>query len=248
MNFLQRYNHGETVQVYADIYDLGQAAFSEAHYADIHAVMQETMRRVAFNLETIHHELEGIGYNFKRHASHSFEKPLLKPFLNTQYLQTALDNVVLSFGHVPVSLKLFYSMVGSCNFAWDYDTNKNIPWAGADPIQIMSLDDQLAQVTDKYWTDDMTEIRQDCGTAYLELSADYYHKDNISGGPAYSIELTSVPSIDGHFLNEEHRTTFINYLRIVTFENCGFGRIHAVREDASFEKFYNNVKPKLKAL
>jgi hypothetical protein len=228
-SFLQRYQNGETGSVYADICNLKQAAFSETHFGDVQAVMQETMKRAAYNLEVIHEALADTGYNFKHKPLYSFEKPLLKPLSNAGSLIAALEKAVSPF-QVPLSLKLFHTIVGSCNFAWDYDTDADIPWEGADPIQIVPLEDLLEQVTDEYWVEEMAEYRQEHGTAYLELSADYYHKDNISGGPAYAIELTPEPSIDARLLNEEHETTFINYLRIAIFENCGFGRIEAAEK------------------
>jgi hypothetical protein len=78
---------------------------------------------------------------------------------------------------------------------------------------------------------------------FLDLSADYLHKDNISGGPPYAIEITKRPAIDGIFLHEEYDTTFIDYLRI-TFENCGFSRGQYIN-DPEFMKFVEKVKPQL---
>jgi hypothetical protein len=247
MNFLERYKNGETIQVYADIHALGQAAFTERYFDDVQAVMRETMTRTAHNLDVIYSELKNTGYNFKRKPEYSFEKPLLQPLSKAGKLITKLEKAVAPFGAVPLSLKLFYEIVGSCNFAWDYETNDDIPWPCADPIQIISLDDLVEQVTDEYWPEEMEENQEDYGAAYLEVSADYYHKDNISGGPAYSIEITREPGIDSRLLNEEHETTFINYLRTI-FENGGFGRIDALKNIPGFRTFLDNVQPKLKAI
>jgi hypothetical protein len=93
----------------------------------------------------------------------------------------------------------------------------------------------------------MTENKEVYNTAYLELSADYLHKDNISGGPAYAMEITSKPSVDGRLLNEEHETSFINYLRIV-FDNCGFGRTDDIESTATFKSFCDKVGPKLRRI
>jgi hypothetical protein len=101
-------------------------------------------------------------------------------------------------------------------------------------------------VTAEYWLEEMLENKAN-GSAYLELSADYLHKDNISGGAAYAIEITPNRSIDGKLLNEEHQTTFINYLRIV-FQNCGFGRVDEFERTAAFESFCDKVGPKLKKI
>lgn len=241
MNFLERYKNGDTIAVYADIASLGQAAFTEPYYPDVEAVIKEAMNRSAYNLEIIYHELLSIGYNFNRQPQYSFEMPLTKPGVNTSGLISKLEKAVESIGHVPFSLRSFYEQVGACNFAWDYTTDENILWEGADPVQIAPLDDLVEQVTDEYWLDDVSDFED---TPYLKLSADYLHKDNISGGPAYGIEITPHRSIDGRFVNEEHETTFIDYLRTI-FQNCGFGRIEHLGNVTSFKHFCDRVSPKL---
>jgi hypothetical protein len=54
----------------------------------------------------------------------------------------------------------------------------------------------------------------------MELSPDDRHKANAGGGPAYAIELPN-PGVDAPLLEEWHKTTFIDYLRI-TFQWGGF--------------------------
>lgn len=140
MTFKERYKKGETTSVYSDIEKLGPAAFSQKHFVDIEAVLTETMERTAYNLAVIYDELQRMNYNFRQKIKYSFEAPLKKPLVNTDELLTKLEDAVKPFGAVPLSLKLFYKIVGSCNFAWDYETDANILWEGADPIQIAPLD------------------------------------------------------------------------------------------------------------
>jgi len=247
MTFLERYKDGETTDVYSDIAKLGQGAFSEKHFSDIEAVVTETMKRTAHNLAVIYDELKGADYNFKRKIQYSFEAPLNKPIVGADKLLIQLEKIVVPFGSVPLSLKLFYKIVGSCNFAWDHETNKGIPWKCSDPIQIAPLDAIVEGVTSEYWVEEMTESKEIYKTAYLELSADYLHKDNISGGPAYAMEITPTPSIDSRLLNEEHETSFVNYLRIV-FDNCGFGRTDGIKSTATFKSYCDKVGPKLRRI
>lgn len=241
MNFTERYKNGETATVYSDITSLGQAAFTEQYYMDIEGVVTETMPRTAYNLEITYHELLSMGYNFNKEAQYSFDIPLNKPVANAPKLITQLEKAVEPIGFVPLSLQLFYRKVGSCNFAWDYTTDENSLWEGSDPVQIAPLDDVIEQVTDEYWLEDLNDSDD---KPYLKLSADYLHKDNISGGPAYGIKITPYRSIDSYLLNEVHQTSFIDYLRTI-FENCGFGRTQHLGNVASFKHFCNNVKPKL---
>jgi hypothetical protein len=248
MTFYDRYINGEEGRsVYADIYNLRQEAFSDKYFDDVESVLTETFNRVAFNLEIIFSELRNINYAFKTEFSSNSERPLLRPLHDTDDLLVKLNSATGDFGQIPLSLKLFYKIVGSCNFAWDYDDRPEMFWKYADPIQINSLDDIVDYVSDSDWKEYLNEILEEDSSQppYLELAADYLHKDNISGGPPYSIQLMKIPSVDSLFLNEANETTFINYLRIC-MENCGFSRLTNKEHDNDYKEFFAKVKPQLK--
>jgi len=238
MKLLEKYLQGDTVRVYEEIEQMGRDAFERNNIPEIKAVLTETMNRVAYNLEVIHAILVEQKYCFNKNPRHDFEIPLLKPRWGTPIHIYRLERAISAFGYVPLSLKMFYKIVGSCNFAWDYDSNGTIPWEGADPIQISPISDLLAEAK---------EIEPDDAPVGLPVSADYYHKDNISGGPPYSVELTAKPQVDSRFLYEEHETTFVNYLRIA-MDNCGFSRVYAVNELSDFMNYCRKVKPLLKPI
>jgi hypothetical protein len=54
----------------------------------------------------------------------------------------------------------------------------------------------------------------------MPIAPDNYHKNNVSGGPPYSIIVPN-KAIDAKLENEWHTTTFVNYLRIC-FRHGGF--------------------------
>lgn len=249
MRLYNRYIHGETEQVYEEIYALGNIAFSSANLPDIEKVLMETFHRVSFNLNVIYKELKAINYCFTANTMYNFQKPLHPPLPNTNILLNQLDLSVKPFGFVPLSLKYFYKIVGGVNFVWDYDTNEHLMWHMADPIQITSLDGLIENVTNGYWQEEMQQYLDDpiFESAFLELSADDLHKDNISGGQSYAIQITSEPSIDSNFWNEPNRTTFINYLRIC-FQNCGFPGILRPDINNDYQAFFDKVKPQLKPI
>ena len=247
MTFYERLIAGETETVYADIEKLGEAAFLPSNYLDIDKVLNETFERVRFNLNVIYKELFAINYCFKTEFDCNSDKPLMKPLARTEKLLAELDSSMKPFGFIPLSLKTFYKVIGSCNFAWDYETNEDILWRYADPIQITSLNDLVEEVTSEDFLSDLKEYLEGDGYVSLELSADYYTKDNVSGGLPYSIKLTDKPSIDAPFLYEEHDTTFINYLRIC-FENCGFSRMNNPDKINDYQYFFDKVKPQLKKI
>ena len=240
MDLLEKYLQGDTVRVYEEISGMGSGAFEKKSFGEVRAILTETMNRVAYNLDVIHSALQHMNYCFNDKPRYDFEYPLLKPRWRAQFQIKKLQKTIQPLGFVPLSLKMFFSIVGSCNFAWDYDTNPDIPWVGADPIQVMPVTDLLGEAKD-------LEPDEDGDPVGLPLSADYYHKDNISGGPAYSIELTTKPQVDSRYLNEEHETTFINYLRIA-MENCGFSRAYEVGDLPDFVGYRSKVKPLLKPI
>lgn len=244
MDFYTRYRKGEFKTVYDEILELKQDAFSPENFSEIEMVLEETFRRVSYNLKIIYQELKKIDYLFKTNFESNFDKPLCPPLPNTENLLKNLEKNVSSFGYVPLSLRKFYQIVGSCNFVWNYEINEERFWEGADPIQVGSLDELTDYTASEDWIEDMNESVEDSEKPYLELSADFLHKDNISGGMPYSIEITDQPSIDGLFLFEPHNTTFVDYLRI-SLENCGFSLISEREINNDHKSFFSRVKPQL---
>ncbi|HEY1196713.1 hypothetical protein [Flavobacterium sp.] len=247
MTFYERYLNGETKEVYDDIHKLGEKAFLTENIIDIEKVLIETFERVSYNLNVIYKELTDINYLFKTSFKFNSDCPLVKPLSNTNQLLDKLENLVEPFGYVPESLKMFYKIVGACNFGWDYDTNYNFIWDCADPIEIISLDDLVSQVANADNLEFLEDSYNEDGFTSLDLSRDYFHKDDISGGPSYSLQITPNKSIDAPFLYEENDTYFINYLRIC-FENCGFSRITKPEYKNDYKVFFEKVKPQLKKI
>lgn len=240
MTFYERYTNGEYEKVYQEIEALGEEAFLPSNLPEIEKVLVETFQRTSHNLALIHAELNQVGYRFFKH-------PLVKPLSNTKELLHQLDNAIEPFGFLPLSLKMFYSIVGSVDFRWNYESYPSILWEEADPIEIGGLKGLVEEYTDKDYLEQLAEEYEEDGFISLMLAADYLTKDNISGGPAYAIKINSRPSVDSLFLNEEHDTTFINYLRIC-FEGAGFSRIDYIDVDGNFNKFFNRVRPLLKPI
>jgi hypothetical protein len=248
MTLIERYKKGETVKVYQEIHLLGEKAFEQPIFAEVEAVLIETFQRVKYNLEILHAALTEQNYQFKTIYECTSDYPIAKPLKNCDKLLARLDKTVQKFGYVPLSLKMFFKIVGSCNFSWDYDENPNIIWEYADPIQVSALNDMLALMQADDWKGLMKDLvyegidEDNC--PYIEFSADYYHKDDWSGGQGYAIELTQRPSIDSRVLFEAHKTTFVNYLRLY-FQKGGFIRIDNPDNVHDFAGYLESVLPKL---
>jgi hypothetical protein len=231
MTLLDRYINGEINEVYEEIYALEQEAFNEDIFRQVHLVLGEIFKRVAFNLDIIYKELQKIDYLFVRSIKYDWQRPRLGPDPNTEALLSELKRKIKDCGHLPLSLEYFYRLVGSCNFCWDWETNPDIPWEGADPIDIPPLKDLLKVVYDDYDNEDIL------------ISGDYLQKDNVSGS-CYNIELTPAPSIDSLFLGWD--VPFIEYLRL-TLDNGGFSRAFECNYD-SLNSFCNSVRPQLQKI
>ena len=240
MTLLEKYKNGEMKEVYAEIQKVGQDVFMPENFPEVEAVLIETFERVAYNLEVIYSELKNINYVF-------YDRPYHKPLPNTDKLLKKLDKAVKDFGFVPLSLKYFYKIVGGVDFAWNYNKEKIVPWELADPIQISSLDELVSYVTDEDWKEDILDYvddEEDYGYAFLELSADELHKDNVSGGSPYSLKIEEEPTVDSDFVDEPHNTTFIDYLRIC-FDYCGFP---GNPDNEDYHELVAKVRPKLKQI
>ena len=248
MTYYDRYCKGECEQVHAEILDLGTDAFAPEFFPDVDRVLTETFLRVNHNLCVIHGELLDIDYPFRETYRSPSEMPIHAPLPDTDALLVQLQSSVAQFGHVPFSLQYFYKLVGGVNFAWD-PAKREPPWPLADPLQIASLDSVVEEVTNESWHLRMQEILDHdfFGVSSLDLSADAYHKDNLSGGEAYTLQLTKKPSIDSELLNEPNHTTFIAFLRI-SFDSCGFPGMARPGNPADFRKFCDIVLPKLKQI
>ena len=249
MSLYKRYIDGETEAVYDEIEKLEEKAFHPEYLADIEKVLTETFSRTAQNLQVIYEELLKMNYLFNKAPESNFQRPLHPPIQNTDELLKRLDEEVEPFGFVPLSLKYFYKIVGGVNFCWDYETGEDFLWRMADPIQVFSLDAIVSDLSRGYWKQEMDEYAEEDEffEAYLDLSPDDLHKDDISGDIPYAIEVTPKPSIDALFMNEPNNTTFINYLRI-SFEYCGFPGLARSSYDNDYQGFFDRVKPKLQRI
>ncbi|MBA4851457.1 hypothetical protein [Emticicia sp. BO119] len=229
MKLFDRYINGETTKVYDELSALREGAFNSNNFIQTDLILKETFRRVKFNLDIIYNALKNIDYKFVSTIQYNWQIPVLPPDPNVDLLLFELKSKLKNAGHIPLSLEYFYRIVGSCNFCWDWKVYPDIPWVGADPIDIPPIRTLL---TDLIYDDyDINEIL---------LSGDYLQKDNISGS-CYNLELTTSPSIDSLLIGWD--IPFIDYLRL-TFKNCGFTMADQCEYD-TLAAFCNFVRPQM---
>jgi hypothetical protein len=202
---LDRYKAGECEQVWAELRALGSKVRDQPILADAVAVARETMRRCRVNIERLVSRLPGLGYEFQYP-----DEAFVPPDADADVLKQISD-IESRVGTIPLSLCAWYEIVGSVNFMgqqteWSEDTFGEYP----DPMYV-SPSNYILKYEEHNWYREHYQ---------LQMAPDRYHKDDVSGGPPYTIVLPN-PDIDAPFENEPNKTTFVNYLRIC-FRSGGF--------------------------
>ncbi|MGS2724443.1 hypothetical protein ACVBEJ_11935 [Porticoccus sp. GXU_MW_L64] len=170
-------------------------------------------------LEKFKFNLEDLGYEFC-HPDEVLPGP-------TQ--SVLVDELESMIGLIPETIKQFYLEVGSADFTgkhsdWDQDIYP-------DPFFMSSLD-RILESAKKYVEDpEEAEWYQDnYGGFALELSPDYYHKENVSGGPPYHVVLPC--EANPKILGMEDSPRFLEYIKSV----LGYGGFPGL-------KFYDHNWP-----
>jgi hypothetical protein len=237
-SYLERYLQGECIQVWAELVALGDQIQNEPIYSDAWAVACETMRRVRQNIERMIPRLRALGYVFL-HDQLPKERDFsvqgrnwiraLPPVRSepSSDIVARLDALEREVGPLPLSLRAFYQEVGGVNF---------IGAAGWDPLVVFSFDRELVEGPDEEppeesddWADGYREEEQPLPEKYYHvvIAPDLYHKAGVGGGSPYEIRISKTATADAVLLNEEHHTTFVNYLRLCCL-HAGFPALEAM--------------------
>jgi hypothetical protein len=208
--YLERYRAGECERVWAELLALGAGIRDEAILPDAVAVARETMRRCRENVERLAERLRALGYLFG-----SPGEAFVPPEADVLERIAEIEDRV---GPIPLSLCAWYEIVGSVDFTGSHpnwtegliEVHKN-PDESADERLICAYPDPLVVYPGRYTLayDEENWYRE----AYrLDLAPDEYHKEDVSGGPPYTIRLPN-PAVDAPLEHERHGTSFVDYLR-----------------------------------
>ena len=91
MTLLDRYLKGDSIEVYNELYELGQDALNSSNFIQTDLILKETFERVKFNLDIIYKELKNINYQFVSNIKYDWQKPLLPPDPNVDFLLSELN-------------------------------------------------------------------------------------------------------------------------------------------------------------
>ena len=219
MSLLQRYRSGEHLRVWEEIRQ-GQELTAE-----VRAVVDETVDRIAANARRLVALLEAEDYEF--------EDAPLRPSPAT--LRTDLARVGRMCGDPPYLLRRLWEMLGGVDLRGTHPGWRGTGFAGrghgeiwaTDPLVIEPLDFASAEADFGCWL----ELRRErsIGPFVLTIGADALHKSNISGGVPYGI-LTPSDPVEGRLrLDQGVVEPFLDYLRRV-FQWAGFPGLEEVKD------------------
>jgi hypothetical protein len=207
MDYLQRYVSGDRQAVWDDLRALGAAVRQEPHAHVAEAVARETMRRVRRNCQRIVDRLAVSGYEFGVYPDGSTGYYTLGALVApTPAFASDRSRIEGAIGQLPLSLTAFWEEVGSVDLV-----GRRQGWPELlDPL-VVYPPEAISSDLDSMEVDEHGEFRP---PAIFEggLAPDYLHKDNISGGAPYAVELPNA-GVDFLLLNERHALFFVDYLR-----------------------------------
>jgi hypothetical protein len=231
-SLVERYQRGDHRGVWRELGAVDPLDGTWRAEADHVAVL--TMQRVRRNAERLVTALIARGWPV------TAEKALPGPASDVEERLEGLEQ--LTAAPVPPALAAFWRVVGRLDLVprelWNAPFPAGVPecLAMADPLEI--LDPTEAWFCVEEWQDRSAGLHPEvAGPLELEISADYLHKANISGGAPYSIWLPCTGA-DPLVREEEHHLSFTDYLRWA-FANKGFLRTDR-QEDWSDHRFSRN--------
>lgn len=223
MSYLERYHNGNHEQVWNELLSLGSAVHQPQYFDQAQAVASETMRRVRRNCERIVNRLQSAGYRFGVYLDGSrgyiSDGPLIPPSQQSQIDIATLENQV---GPIPLSLLAFWREVGAVDLVGMHPAWPSL----LDPLVVYPPEAVLVDL--EAWQDhDASEDFEG------SLAPDILHKDNISGGEPYSVQL---PDSSADFLlrYEQHELYFVPYLRVAILQWGGFPGLDQNRQPFPF--------------
>lgn len=204
MDYLTRYQNGE-YKVWDELVNLAPQKLSSSDlYEECIAVAEAIMARVNANTNTLRQILISAGARIAKEGTP----------LNPQDYKYLTDK----FGPLPLALDVFYRTLGSLDLTPARDYNYGEVSLEEDGIWLIALDPlQVESATNfEFLVEEYIEQDEDDEPFELSFCPDFLHKQDISGGMPYSIQLppaTPQDALDPPVLWERHELTFVNYLR-----------------------------------
>lgn len=214
MTLHDRYIKGDCVNVWNEINNLYFDELTATLKEDVLKVINMTVERVKYNVESIACQLLSIGYitNIKDVISY--------PTLNQQNELKDIQTIIEKYGYLPLLLISLYKVIDKIDFVKVIADNSLFDLS--DPLYIESIHNELS-ILDESWEEISDEKLENNLPIGYPISPDLYHKNNISGGLPYEIEISKHHKIDSLIFNTPYckNIYFVDYLRLC-FSSGGF--------------------------
>ena len=225
-DFLKRYDNGERHAVWAEMQALGGEIGKGAVWDDVCHTVRRTMERVRSNIEVIVERLYTLGYQFSD-PDQTHQPP-------TDSTRQLLGELEQEFGSFPLSLKMFYEIVGSVNLC---QSMRQLRMGVTDPIERFKISPLLlmGEETPMYIAE-LSLLKQLAregahftpdGRRYLWIAPDECRRAHYSNGDDCHL-LVPEPGVDFRWIEMRERTVqdedwlwFIDVLR-QSFAGGGF--------------------------
>jgi hypothetical protein len=226
-SYFERYLNGDCSRVWSDLSSIDPSVLDHENAEDVSHVVTETMGRVRKNLSIIYSELQMIGYEFGLYPDrvtrvYGYSSPITPPpaDITDLILNYEKRDGIQSF---PLSIKKFWEVVGSVDFIGYHPKLPKF----SDPIVVYPVD--VIQYGYSAWVDHQATDRLTEQKFSFPLSPDSFHKDNISGGEPYQMELPN-HGVDGRVRWLDDELYFVDYLR-TCIKNHGFYGLRLHQDD-----------------
>jgi hypothetical protein len=226
MNLLERYRAGECEAVWLEIGAWQESDLNETTLQDVRVVALETMRRVKVNLELIVQRLRGMGFEFG--AENSIEEDALQdgaftvhaqPIKPLQHPEDTLHRISSAVGGaVPLAFRVFALEIGEVDLRGRHPRFQSDFLLDAFMLWVYVPDSEEVQDLLESKAEDAPDVVPVYEHAF---APDEFHKENVSGGAAYSMGLPD-DRIDPPVLFTPFDGSFTAYLRDSILRHGGF--------------------------
>ena len=163
--------------------------------------IDERIDRIASALPTLVYRLKQHGYEFRRPIR---VLPGPEPTVDAD-----INRIETEIGSVPYAVAQFWKKIGSVDFCGSHPE-----WHGCDfpdPLVIDPASQAVAELQE--FLDDREERMRYDFPYVIPISADAYHKEDVSGGMWYNVDCPA--TADDPIINDErHNLPFLDYLEV----------------------------------
>ena len=206
MSYLERYEAGEFKSVWKEMQSLNLEQAGQRIRDDAFDTARETMQRAKWNLNSLIQSLESLGYEFGYDEGNGFQKSTPVISLEPEYIEFVLEFGKEINNFIPYSFQIWLEAIGLVDLRGHHPEWK-VEYPDALVIQVSREDFEYEY---RNWADTKED---DLEKFILPFAPDSHHKENVSGGPPYSIELGQ-PSMDARVVDEPHNLYFMDYLQL----------------------------------